>query len=151
MNKKIIQLILVLIIFATSFFIYDNYVFAQTTGSSGSITTGESAPRTTGDSNSDPIFKNPIGATSIYALANTLVSVVVKLGYIFVVGAIIYSGFLFIVAQGNEEKLKTARKTFFFTIIGTLILLGAQVIGEVLCQTAISIDSSVEGCLLKNR
>jgi hypothetical protein len=152
MSKKIIQIILIVIIFGTSFFIYDNYVFAQTTNLNN-VDVDQSLSNRDIDQNfstsKDPVFKNPIGATSIYALANTVVSVIVKLGYVFVVGAIIYSGFLFVIAQGNDEKLKTARKTFFFTIIGAFILLGAQLIGEVLCQTAMSIDSSIKGCLLK--
>lgn len=48
---------------------------------------------------------------------------------------IIYSGFLFISARGNHEKIKRAKETFLWTIIGTAILLGIWVIVAVISGT----------------
>ena len=50
--------------------------------------------------------------------------------------AIVYSGLLFILAQGNDTKLKDAKRIFLYTIIGGVILLGAGAISEVVCNTA---------------
>jgi hypothetical protein len=42
----------------------------------------------------------------------------------------VYIGFLFVTAQGNETKIKNARGYLFTTIIGALILLGAEAIAQ---------------------
>jgi hypothetical protein len=59
----------------------------------------------------------------------------VQIGAVAVTLAVVYAGFLFVVAQGNPEKLNQARKTLFYTIIGALVLLGAQVIAGVIEST----------------
>lgn len=48
---------------------------------------------------------------------------------------IIYSGFLFVTAAGNTEKLKKAKETFLYTVIGAAILLAAKVIATALQNT----------------
>ena len=48
---------------------------------------------------------------------------------------LVLSGFLFISAQGNEQKLETAKKNFFFVIIGTLLILGAWIIATLIAGT----------------
>jgi len=49
--------------------------------------------------------------------------------------AFIYSGFLFVKAQGNEEDLKTAKTVFKNICIGTAILLGGQLIASIIVST----------------
>ena len=62
------------------------------------------------------------------------------IGSVIVVFFIIYAGFLFVTARGNEKKLETAKKTFVAVAIGTVILLGswsiAAAIKGTLCQIA---------------
>jgi hypothetical protein len=48
---------------------------------------------------------------------------------------IVYVGFLFVAAQGNEEKIRSARSALVWTVIGGLILLGAKAIALVIEQT----------------
>lgn len=52
----------------------------------------------------------------------------------FVVLAFIYSGFLFVKAQGNEKELEAAKTAIWYSVIGAFILFGAwgfaQIIGE---------------------
>jgi hypothetical protein len=60
---------------------------------------------------------------------------VVYLGSIFLTLAIIYVGFLFVMARGNEEKIRGARSALVWTVIGGLILLGAKAIGLVISAT----------------
>lgn len=48
---------------------------------------------------------------------------------------LLWSGFLFITAQGNEGKLETARRNFFYVVLGAIILLGAYLILEVVLNT----------------
>lgn len=64
-----------------------------------------------------------------------VVDIMLPLGGVLVVIAIIYTGFLFVTAQGNEEKLKTAKKALTYTVIGSAILLGAWTIALVIENT----------------
>ena len=58
--------------------------------------------------------------------------------------AIIYTGFLFVTAMGNSEKLKTAKKALIYTLIGAALLLGSLVITD-------AIQGSVEQIKNKNK
>lgn len=89
---------------------------------------------------SDPpaSFTNPLGNTpdNILTFFELIIDgVVVPIGAVAVAFFIIWSGFLFVMAQGNEEKLKQAKNTFMYTVIGAAILLGAWTITEVIQQT----------------
>lgn len=78
-------------------------------------------------------IKNP--ATGVNSISDIIVSVVkvVRLVAIpFVVLAIIYSGWLFIAAQGSPDKLKNARNVFLWTLIGTLVVLSSELIATLL-------------------
>ena len=81
-------------------------------------------------------FKNPLSVDSIPALIAKILEFVVKVGTVIAVFAVIYSGFKFITAQGNDSKITEAKSIFFWTIIGALILIGAQVLSVVICNTA---------------
>lgn len=58
--------------------------------------------------------------------------------------AIIYTGFLFVTAMGNSEKLKIAKKALIYTLIGAALLLGSLVITD-------AIQGSVEQIKSKNK
>ena len=60
----------------------------------------------------------------------------IRIGTIILVLMFVWVGFLFVAARGNEEKLRTARMAFFWTVIGGLIILGAKGIAEVIQSTA---------------
>jgi len=66
---------------------------------------------------------------------NAIIDAIVQLGAIILVLAIIYVGFKFVTAQGNEEKIREARGALVWTVIGGLILLGAEAISIVIQQT----------------
>ncbi|MBU3925661.1 pilin [Patescibacteria group bacterium] len=97
------------------------------TKSAGSGTTGGNAT-----------IDNPLGTTSTFAdLISKIASIVLKIGFPIAVIFIIYSGFLFVTARGSEEKIKTAKKTFTWSIIGTAVLLGAEIL-------ALAIKATIE-------
>ena len=48
---------------------------------------------------------------------------------------LVISGFLFVTAQGNQEKLATAKKNFFYVVIGALLILGAWIIATLIAGT----------------
>jgi undecaprenyl pyrophosphate phosphatase UppP len=115
-------------------------VFAQQ--SAGGVQTGNNPAGgvQTGNSNSGVIFQNPLSgpnaSNSIGQLVNNLFDAIIQIGLVFVVMAIIYAGLQFVLAQGNDDKLKKAKSIFLWTVIGGVILLGAGAISEVICNTA---------------
>src|SRR3989344_997772 len=78
---------------------------------------------------------NPIGTDTLNEFLKVLLEGVVKLGIPIIALAIIYSGFLFVSAQGNSEKLQKAKDAFFFTLIGAAILLGSWAIAKLISET----------------
>ncbi len=48
---------------------------------------------------------------------------------------IVISGFMFVVARGNEQKISEARKNFVYVIIGALLILGAWLIATLIGGT----------------
>ena len=83
---------------------------------------------------------NPIPSmTSIPKLIQTILEGVLKIGIPIVALAIIYSGFLFVAARGNSEKLTKAKDALLYTLIGAAILLGAWAIAKMISATVLSL------------
>ncbi len=78
---------------------------------------------------------NPIGSETFTEFVDKILQVVVEIGYVVVVFFIVYSGFLFVSARGNEEQLKKAKTAFLWTVIGAAIVLGAQVLEKSIAVT----------------
>jgi hypothetical protein len=80
-------------------------------------------------------LENPLGG-NIDSLTDLLQLIlekaVIPVGGIITVFFIIYSGFLFVTARGNKEQLEKAKKAFFWTIIGAIVVLGSSVISSAL-------------------
>ena len=62
-------------------------------------------------------------------------NVILPVGAVASVLAFVYSGFLYVKAQGNETELKTAHKALLYTVVGTVVLIGAAVIADVIGNT----------------
>ncbi len=80
-------------------------------------------------------LNNPIKSDSIVELVEAILGGVVKIGTPIITLAIIYCGFLFVVAQGKPEKITKAREALLYTLIGTAILLGAYSIALLISST----------------
>ncbi len=75
---------------------------------------------------------NPLGDTTFAQLVQKVAGIAAQIGFPIAAMAIIYAGFLFVTARGNEKQLEDAKRTFRWTIIGTAILLGAWAIATAL-------------------
>ncbi|MCR4330773.1 MAG: pilin, partial [Patescibacteria group bacterium] len=74
-------------------------------------------------------LQSPLGGVSnLNNLIEKILEVVVDIGTPIAVLFIIYAGFLFVTAQGNETKITKAKNAFTWAIIGTAVLLGAWVL-----------------------
>src|SRR3990167_8610093 len=68
---------------------------------------------------------NPIQSNTFGELMAKIADAAAKIGLPLVAVFMIYAGFLFVSARGNEEQLTKAKTTFFWTIIGALLVVGA--------------------------
>jgi len=76
-----------------------------------------------------------LGSTSIMELIIKVVNAIVRVTLPIAGLFIVYSGFLFLTASGDEGKLTTAKKTFGWAIVGLAILLGAKLIINIIAGT----------------
>lgn len=72
---------------------------------------------------------NPLGQNgTLFAIFGRIMEGLVLLATPIVVLMVIYAGFLFVTAQGNVEKLTTAKRAITYALIGAVILIGAEAI-----------------------
>ncbi len=81
-------------------------------------------------------LQNPLNNISSFGeLISAILDIVMMIGFPVAVLAIMYSGFLFVTAQGNSEKLESAKNALLWTIVGTAILLGSWVLSMGISST----------------
>ena len=117
-----------------------NTVSAQITdpGEEGNPVTdpGEEGAPVTDPGQSDSLtIKNPLKVKNIQDLLAAILSAIVQIAIPFLVLAVMWVGFLFVAARGNPNKLADARQALFYTLIGALIILGAQTLSVILSGT----------------
>lgn len=78
---------------------------------------------------------NPLQYNSLNDLLGAVLKAAIQLGSIILTIALVWVGFKFVAARGNEEKIRSARTALMWTIIGGLILLGATAIQSVITTT----------------
>jgi hypothetical protein len=93
-----------------------------------------------GNQSANNIIKlpNPLkgGVNNLFDFIKVVVNnVLLPIGGVVATMYIIYSGFLFVTAQGDPKKIETAKASFTYAVIGTAILLGAWAISEGIAAT----------------
>jgi hypothetical protein len=79
---------------------------------------------------------NPFKGDSIQDLLKTIVNdILIPVGGVVAVIMIIYAGFLYVTARGNDTKITEAKNALTWAVIGAAILLGAWVISEAISAT----------------
>lgn len=133
-TKKISAVLLSLSIF---FCLGAVSVFAEQPG-----TTNPTGPGTTNPTSPVPVtvnvtLDNPFSkANTLFELLTAVIdNILLPIGGVLAVLAFIYSGFLYVTAQGNESKIATAHRALLYTSIGTAVLLGSWVIAKVIENT----------------
>ncbi len=84
---------------------------------------------------------NPVKYNTINEFLKVILEGVIRLGIPVIALAVIYSGFLFVTAMGNPEKLTKAKEALLYTLIGAAILLGSWAIAQLISETVLSITS----------
>lgn len=108
-------------------------------GSATNPTTGGSLGGTSAPLSADAKLVNPIKVNSFSEFAALVTKTAVQILMPFIVLAFIYSGFLFVKAQGNDEGLTEAKKVLWYSMIGAFILLGAWGFAQIIGQTVSTI------------
>jgi len=119
-------------------------ILAQTVFAVGP-TTGGGGPTTGGGTSITTTINNPLGTDgpqNIPDFIKAIIKIVLIIGVPIIVLAIIYTGFLFVQAQGNPEAITKAKTSLMYTLIGAALLLGAFVIAEAIGKTVDDIKST---------
>jgi len=84
------------------------------------------------------VLHNPLAGSNINSLDDllaALLNVLMQIGVVVLVVMLVYTGFLFITAQGNPEGLSKAKSALLWTVIGGAVVLGAGVIAGAIKST----------------
>ncbi|MEI6495007.1 MAG: pilin [bacterium] len=82
-----------------------------------------------------PTIANPLKSDDILVILQNIMNLVAIVGSIVVVFFIIFSGYKIVTSQGNPGELTKAKEMFLATVIGGAILLGADIIANVVINT----------------
>lgn len=100
-------------------------LFANANGVVGGIGTGGSSVA----------IQNPVTYSTFSGFMEAILDIVVKIGAPIAIVMVIYSGMLFVLAKGNEEKLTEAKRALLWSLVGTVVLLGAAIIANAIDAT----------------
>lgn len=78
---------------------------------------------------------NPAAAATLEEFIHGVLTVVVKVGIPVATVFLIWSGFLFLTAQGDEKQLTKAKHAFVWACVGTAVLLGAWLLATAIKKT----------------
>ncbi len=96
-------------------------------------------------------LEDPLGeSTTIDKLLLSLFDIVFYIGVPLVAFFLIWSGFMFIAAQGKPEQLETAKSRLIWTIVGAILLLGAWTISQAIKGTIINIKKGATAYVHKH-
>lgn len=88
---------------------------------------------------SGAVIENPISSNTVEEFIGKVLVGAIKIAIPVIALAIIYAGFLFVSAQGNDEKLTKAKNALLYTCIGAAILLGAWALANVIYDTVLAL------------
>jgi hypothetical protein len=80
-------------------------------------------------------LENPTSFRSIQDLVANMLKLMVMVAIPIITLFMVYAGFKFVLAQGNEEELATAKRNFFYVVLGSIFILGAWVFASLLGNT----------------
>jgi hypothetical protein len=72
---------------------------------------------------------------TLFEFVVEVLKIVIKIGIPTVAVLFIYTGYLFVAAQGNEQELKKAKDALFGSVVGAAILLCAVLIATIIKNT----------------
>lgn len=96
--------------------------------------------KNTGGSGQSVTLMNPLkSGTSLESFLTSILQFVIRIGSIAIILMLVFVGYKFVVAQGSDTKITEARNMLLWTVIGALVLLGAQAISLAIQATVKSL------------
>jgi len=80
-------------------------------------------------------LKNPTSFSTIQDFIAAFLKGIVEISLPILTLFIVYAGFLFVSARGNQSKLETAKENFVYVIIGAILILGAWILATLIGAT----------------
>jgi hypothetical protein len=116
-------------------------------------TTTHAAPRTVADAlptlTKDILPASGVEKTDVFSYSGKIIQVAfASLGLLFL-ALMIYAGFKWMTARGNEEDIKKARDTVFASLIGLIVILGASAVSSLIADRLI--DENAGGDVIQNK
>lgn len=105
------------------------------TGSSGSGTGGSSGSNVGSRTGGLATLRNPLKVNTVDELLGLAVSAALRIGTFIAVLALMYVGFQFVIARGDETKITAAKTHLWWVVIGIAVLFGATLIVEIIKAT----------------
>ena len=84
----------------------------------------------------DITLQNPIKAGSFAEVIQRIAKLMTEIGLPIAAIFLVWSGFLFVSARGDEKKLEAAKSAFYWTVIGTALIVGAYAIATAIVNFA---------------
>ncbi|MEI6396783.1 MAG: pilin [Candidatus Taylorbacteria bacterium] len=94
-------------------------------------------------------IKNPLQANSVSELVQTASQIFAYVVVLIGVMALIWTGLLYVLAQGNSEKLTQLKKQLLWIVVGIAIVIGARIIINIVVTT-LSKSGAVNQSIINN-
>lgn len=141
MNKALL-IVAILVLFAVSPVVA--FVASAQTQTGGGNTGAQTQPGGGNTSPTSVTLMNPLqGGGTLEGFLNDILSFVIRIGAIVVVLMLVLVGYKFVAARGSPKEIEDARRMLLYTIIGALILLGAQAISLGIQATVQALSSGI--------
>jgi uncharacterized RDD family membrane protein YckC len=79
-------------------------------------------------------LENPLRVTTIEGLLRAIIAVVLVFAVPIIIFFIIYAGFLYVTARGNEQQVQQATRALLYALVGGLLILGAYVLIQIIAN-----------------
>lgn len=78
---------------------------------------------------------NPVGTATLSGLVDKITTAAIRIGVPIAALFIIWAGFKFVTARGDVKAIDEAKSIFWWTLIGTAVLLAAKLLSTTLSET----------------
>ncbi len=86
-------------------------------------------------------LNNPTGNLTVQSFLSSAFTGLVKVSLPIITVFIVYSGFLFVTAQGRPAQLEVAKRNFFFVLLGALLILSAWILANIIGGTVTNLTT----------
>lgn len=106
----------------------------------GTVTPALAACSNAGNQNT---FANPLQFCSLADFVAGVLKALVTISLPIISVFMVYSGFLFVKARGNSDEIGAAKSNFYYVIIGSILILGAWALAQMLAGTVTQIRGNL--------